>query len=145
MIEEARVNLRTLLAIPDTHHVEFCPGGATLQFAMAPMNLSARTPAPPDYVVTGTWGSKAVSEAARLSGARVAWTGADEGFVRVPAPEELGERLAAETPYVHLSTNETIQGVQFVDDPRDRCRRFPWPPTCLRTSSPGRSRWGGTA
>ena len=118
VIEEARTNLRALLAIPDTHHVEFCAGGASMQFAMAPMNFGAAAPGPPDYVVTGSWGTKAMGEAARCGPARLAWTGKDEHFVRVPDTRELTASLAPDAAYVHLTTNETIEGVEFAADPR---------------------------
>jgi phosphoserine aminotransferase len=118
VIEEARSNLRALLEIPDSHHVEFCAGGASLQFAMAPMNFRDGAAAPPDYVVTGAWGAKAMDEAARSGPARLAWSGKDEHFVRVPDPSELAASLAPDAAYVHLTTNETIGGVEFPDDPR---------------------------
>jgi phosphoserine aminotransferase len=117
VIEEAQANLRALLTIPDSHHIVFCQGGATQQFAMVPMNLAARSAVPADYVLTGSWGAKASGEASRLGPARVAWTGADEGFVRVPDPEELAASLATDAAYVHVTTNETIYGVEFPTEP----------------------------
>ena len=116
VLAEAKANLRSLLAIPDTHHVVFCQGGATQQFAMVPLNLGKGPPAP-DYVVTGAWGSKAMAEASRLGDARVAWTDENEGFVRVPDDSELAEVTAADAAYLHVTTNETIHGVEFPVDP----------------------------
>ena len=116
-IEEAEANLRELLAIPDTHRVVFCQGGATMQFSMVPMNLLRGATDPAWYVVTGSWGTKAMKEAEREGPARIAWTGKEGGFVRVPDPDELREVLAGEAPYVHITTNETIQGVEFADTP----------------------------
>jgi phosphoserine aminotransferase len=117
VIEEAEANLRSLLAIPDTHHVVFSQGGATQQFSMVAMNLATKGVAPPDYVVTGAWGAKAAAEAARLRTARIGWTDQDEGFVRVPEPAELAGSLAGDAAYVHVTTNETIHGVEFPADP----------------------------
>ena len=116
-IEEAEANLRELLAIPDTHRVVFCQGGATMQFSMVPMNLLRGATDPAWYVVTGSWGTKAMKEAEREGPARIAWTGKEEGFVRVPDTDELREVLPGEAPYVHITTNETIQGVEFADTP----------------------------
>ena len=116
MIEEAEVNLRALLKIGDDHRVLFCQGGASMQFAMVPMNL-LRDGAAADLVVTGSWGAKAATEAARVGRARVAWTGDTESFVRVPTDEELLGALDPAAAYVHLTTNETIQGVEFPATP----------------------------
>ncbi|HEY6566294.1 MAG TPA: 3-phosphoserine/phosphohydroxythreonine transaminase, partial [Actinomycetota bacterium] len=116
VLAEAKANLRTLLAIPDTHHIVFCQGGATQQFAMVPMNLGTRSRTP-DYVVTGAWGSKAVAEASRLGDARVAWTDEDDGYARVPDDGELADVAATDAAYLHVTTNETIHGVEFPVDP----------------------------
>jgi phosphoserine aminotransferase len=116
-IEEAEANLRDLLAIPATHRVVFCQGGATMQFSMVAMNLLRGAAGPAEYVVTGTWGTKAVKEAEREGQVRVAWSGKGDGFVRTPGAEELREALTERAPYVHVTTNETIQGVEFPDTP----------------------------
>jgi phosphoserine aminotransferase len=110
VIGEAEANIRHLLAIPEGYLVLFLQGGATMQFAMAPMNLlpGAGTSG---YVVTGSWGAKALAEAARLRSAAARWDGRDEGYVRVPAAEEL--RLDAGDAYLHITSNETIHGVEW--------------------------------
>jgi phosphoserine aminotransferase len=112
VIEEAEANLRRLLAIPTSHHVVFCQGGATTQFSMIPMNL-LRSGGTAVYVVTGSWGSKAVSEAEKEGPVRVGWSGADDGFVRVPRDGELSGAIEPNAAYVHITSNETIQGVEF--------------------------------
>jgi phosphoserine aminotransferase len=117
VIEEVEANLRQLLGIPDRYHVLFCQGGASMQFSMVPMNLLRGTDAAADHVVTGSWGAKAVAEARKEGAVRIAWTGADERFVRVPDPEELLEAVAQSAAYVHVTTNETIQGVEFPSTP----------------------------
>ena len=117
VIEEAENNLRQLLGVPDRHHVVFCQGGASMQFSMVPMNLLRGTGAAADHVVTGSWGAKAVTEARKEGDVRIAWTGADERFVRVPEPDELLEAVAPSPAYVHVTTNETIQGVEFPATP----------------------------
>lgn len=117
VIEEADANLRELLAVPDTHRIVFCQGGATMQFSMAAMNLLRGAAAPADYVVTGAWGTKAAKEAEKEGDVRVVWSGKDEGFVRVPGTEELLEALGGPSAYIHVTTNETIHGVEFPDTP----------------------------
>ena len=116
VLEEAEEHLRVLLGIPATHRVVFCQGGASQQFAMVAMNLAGAPTA--DYIVTGAWGAKAAHEAGRLRDVRVAWTGEAEGFVRTPTDAELEEVLASEAAYVHLTSNETIQGVAYARDPQ---------------------------
>jgi phosphoserine aminotransferase len=115
VIEEAEANLRELLAIPETHRVCFLQGGATLQFSMVPMNLLRGTGRAAAYVVTGSWSEKAVAEAEKEGRVRIAWTGREEGFVRVPDAAELD--LPRDAAYAHVTTNETIQGVEFREIP----------------------------
>jgi phosphoserine aminotransferase len=117
VIEEAESNLRELLEIPDTHRVVFCQGGASLQFSMVAMNLLRGTGRPAEYVITGAWGAKALAEATKEGEARTVWTGADDGFATVPSAAELASALTADAAYAHVTTNETIQGVEFPDDP----------------------------
>ncbi|MCL1824937.1 MAG: 3-phosphoserine/phosphohydroxythreonine transaminase [Betaproteobacteria bacterium] len=118
VIEEAEADLRELLAIPDNYRVLFLQGGASLQFAQVPMNLSAGQSA--DYLVTGSWSKKAHKEAARIGAARlVATTKEEDGsFTRLPDIERLAfDKNAA---YVHLCTNETIHGVEVFDEAEAR-------------------------
>jgi phosphoserine aminotransferase len=117
VIAEAEANLRSLLAIPDTHRVLFLQGGASMQFSMVAWNLLRGSGRRADYVLTGSWGEKALKEGAREGDVRVAWTGKDEGFTRTPGTEELLESVDPAPAYVHVTTNETIQGVEFPDTP----------------------------
>lgn len=117
VIGEAESNLRELLAVPPTHHVLFCQGGATMQFTMVAMNLLRGSEGAADHVVTGTWSEKAVVEAAREGRVREVWSGKGEGFVRVPDPDELRPLLHPNASYVHFTSNETIHGVQFPGTP----------------------------
>ena len=110
----AETGLRQLLNIPDNYHVLFLQGGASLQFSMIPMNfLPADGSA--DYVITGSWGKKALKEAKRAGATNVAATMADGGFTRVPSAEEL--KLDPKAAYVHITTNETIEGVEWKREP----------------------------
>jgi phosphoserine aminotransferase len=122
VIRDAEANLRDLLGIPDSHAVIFCPGGASLQFSMVAVNLLRGRPEAAAYVLTGSWGERALAEAETEGTARTAWSGAADGYVRVPAAGEIMVDPGA--AYLHLTTNETIQGVEFPsgaepDLPRD--------------------------
>ena len=127
--DEAIALLRELLGVPDSHEILFLQGGASQLFAQIPMNLVQKGQTA-DYVVTGAWGEKAFSEAKAATGmlgaqARVACTtgtgeGKEKRYVRVPLPSEVKTDPAA--AYVHLTSNETIHGVQYAVDP---ARPFP--------------------
>ncbi len=110
----AETGLRQLLGVPDNYHVLFLQGGASLQFSMIPINFL-----PPegsaDYIITGSWGKKALKEAKRSGATNVAATTADGGFTRVPAVDEL--KLDPKAAYVHFTTNETIEGVEWKQEP----------------------------
>jgi phosphoserine aminotransferase len=117
VLDEAEANLRALLGVPRSHHIVFCPGGATMQFSMVALSFLRDGAAVGDHVLTGAWGAKAVEEARRLGVARISWSDADAGFTRVPTDHEIRATLSPEPAYVHVTTNETIQGVAFPDDP----------------------------
>lgn len=114
IINRADSGLRKLLGVPENYHVLFLQGGASLQFSMVPMNFL-----PPggsaDYIITGSWGKKALKEAKRAGVANVAATMADGGFTRVPSNDEL--KLDQKAAYVHITTNETIEGVEWKREP----------------------------
>jgi phosphoserine aminotransferase len=114
IIGNAESGLRELLGIPNNYHVLFLQGGASLQFSMIPMNfLPADGSA--DYVLTGSWGKKALKEAKKAGSVSVAATMADGGFTRVPPDEEMS--LNPHAAYVHITSNETIEGVEWKRDP----------------------------
>ena len=107
---EAEADLRALLAVPSNYKVLFLQGGASLQFAMVPMNL-LRGMESADYVNTGSWSKKAISEARHFGKANVVATTEADKFNRAPAQAEL--KLSADAAYVHYTPNETIEGVEF--------------------------------
>ena len=115
IIDGAEQNLRALLAIPDDYHVLFLQGGAQMQFAMVPMNLLRNSGKSADYILTGSWGKKAIKEAKTQGDVRVAWDGDAVELRRLPRPDELD--LDPNAAYVHITSNETIQGVQFPAEP----------------------------
>jgi phosphoserine aminotransferase len=129
--DEAIALVRELLSVPDTHEVLFLQGGASQLFAQVPMNLLSDG-ALGDHVVTGAWSEKALAEAkvvASMLGAeiRVACsTGTGEGkekrYVRVPLASEVNATPRA--AYLHVTSNETIHGVEYEVDP---ARPFPSP------------------
>jgi phosphoserine aminotransferase len=108
--EEAEADLRALMAIPSDYKVLFLQGGATLQFAMVPINL-LRGKASADYVNTGEWSKKAIKEAQAFCKVNVAASSEDRGFSY--APERAAWKLDPNAAYVHVCTNETIGGVEF--------------------------------
>lgn len=111
---QAETGLRELLGIPDNYRMLFLQGGASLQFSMIPMNFLPQGGSA-DYVITGSWGKKALKEAKRAGAVNVAANMADGGFTRVPGNDELN--LDPKAAYVHITTNETIEGVEWKHEP----------------------------
>ncbi|MCC6492338.1 MAG: 3-phosphoserine/phosphohydroxythreonine transaminase [Pirellulales bacterium] len=114
IIEDAEKNLRQLLSIPDDYAVLFLQGGGRLQFSMVPMNLLAPGQVA-DYILTGSWGNDALKEAKKAGQTRIAWDGKAAHYDRLPSREDLD--LEPQAAYVHFTSNETIQGVQFAAEP----------------------------
>lgn len=107
---EAEQDVRELLGVPDHYHVLFLQGGATTQFATIPMNL-LRGKSRADYILTGSWGKKAISEAKKYCQVNVAAASEGENFTNIPAFETWS--LDTNAAYVHYTPNETIGGVEF--------------------------------
>jgi phosphoserine aminotransferase len=114
IIQRAEADLRALLGLGSEHAVLFLQGGASLQFAMVPMNLRPAG-ASADYVLTGHWSKAAFKEAQKGGSARVAASTEATGFDRVPAPGELD--LDPGAAYLHFTSNNTIYGTQWQIDP----------------------------
>ena len=109
---QAEADLRELMAIPDNYKVLFLQGGASSQFAMVPMNL-LRGGNKADYVLTGSWGKKAIKEAKRYCEVNTAFDSSAESgkFTFAPSQDQLN--LSSDAAYVHYTPNETIEGVEF--------------------------------
>jgi len=107
---QAEADLRELAGIPSGYRILFLQGGATLQFAILPMNLLPEG-GTADYVNTGEWSTKAIKEAKRFGKVNVAATAQDSRFTRIPPREEW--RLTPGAAYVHICSNETIGGVEY--------------------------------
>jgi phosphoserine aminotransferase len=106
----AEADLRELLGIPPRYKVLFLQGGATLQFAMVPMNLLAGKKTA-DYVSTGEWSKKAIKEAKSFCEVNIAASSEDANFTYVP--ERTKWKLNPDAAYVHICSNETIGGVEY--------------------------------
>ncbi len=112
---ETTERLRRLLQIPEQYKILYLQGGSRLQFSMIPMNLLRGREMPADYLLTGSWSSKARDEAVREGPVQLAWDGAEDRYARIPNDGEL--QLSDEAAYVYFTSNETIQGVQFQQEP----------------------------
>ncbi len=113
ILENAKNGVRELLNVPENYQILFLQGGASLQFSMIPLNfLSASKSA--DYVVTGAWGVKAVEEATRCGNVNTIYSSAGSGFKSVPSADTLN--FSRNARYVHYTSNETIEGVEFKYD-----------------------------
>ncbi|MFH2091665.1 MAG: 3-phosphoserine/phosphohydroxythreonine transaminase [Pseudomonadota bacterium] len=100
---------KRLLKLDERFHVLFLQGGASLQFAMIPMNFLSEDESA-DYVNTGTWSTKAIKEAAILKkNHKVVASSADKGFSYIPRDIE----FSTDAKYVHLTSNNTIKGTQY--------------------------------
>ena len=113
IIESAIAGLRSLMQIPDNYQVLFLQGGASLQFSMIPINFLGEDDSA-DYVVTGAWGKKALKEALREGNVNAVYNSESRGFKSIPANDEL--RFDANARYIHYTSNETIEGVEFDRD-----------------------------
>ncbi len=113
--EAAEANLRKLLSISDDYALLFLQGGSRLQFSMVPMNLLGPDADSADYILTGSWGKNAAKEAAKEGNINIAWDGGETNYDRLPADSDL--KLNPNAAFVHYTSNETIQGVQFSTEP----------------------------
>ena len=111
---EAEADLRELMGISANYKVLFLQGGASLQFAMAPMNL-LRGKASADYLNTGEWSKKAIKEAKKYGAVNVIASSEDKNFSYAPAFSQW--KLDPNAAYVHITQNETIGGVEIFETP----------------------------
>ncbi|MDO4573068.1 MAG: 3-phosphoserine/phosphohydroxythreonine transaminase [Clostridia bacterium] len=109
IIDEAEADLRALMGIPDNYKVLFIQGGATLQFAMIPINLMKNGVA--DYIVTGNWSNKAYVEAQKFGRINLLASSKDRNFSYIPDCSDLP--VDPEADYVYICENETIHGTTY--------------------------------
>lgn len=107
-------DLREVLGVPANYKVLFLQGGATAQFSVVPQNL-LRGKASADYIVTGDWGKKAYKEAGRYAKANLVASSEADKFTTIP--DRASWKLDPDAAYVHITSNETIHGVEFPDAP----------------------------
>ena len=108
---EAIASIREVLKVPESHDILFIQGGATMQFAMVPLNLMADGKTS-EFVNTGTWVKKAIADAEKVGPTRIIWTGEKENF---PAGDEY--KAGDTAAYVHICGNETIGGIEYHEFP----------------------------
>lgn len=115
IIESARQNIRDLLSLPERYHVLFLQGGASTQFSMIPMNFLP-SGATAHYLSCGAWATKAIKEAKKVGSVSTFWDGKERGFSDLPEQSDFDQLKSG--AYCHVTSNETIGGVQFSYDPK---------------------------
>jgi phosphoserine aminotransferase len=114
IVADAQKDLTDLLKIPAGYKILFLQGGASLQFAMIPMNFRPAG-ASADYIVTGTWSKKAFKESQKLGTSKAAASLEADNFNHLPAQADL--KLDPQAAYLHFTSNETIHGVEYFTEP----------------------------
>lgn len=110
IIAAAEADIRRLADVPEDYRVLFLQGGASLQFSMVPMNLLGAG-ATADYLDSGSWADKAIKEARKVGNVHIAASTKSDGYTRVPRNAEL--QLTEGAAYVHMTSNNTIEGTEF--------------------------------
>ncbi|MEN0663853.1 3-phosphoserine/phosphohydroxythreonine transaminase [Caldifermentibacillus hisashii] len=114
IIERTEELIRELMEIPETYRVLFIQGGASLQFSMVPLNL-LKDGGHAYYVNTGSWSKKALSEAKKIGEAKILASSDDQNFTYIPELDL--QQFNEQTDYVHITTNNTIEGTRFTKFP----------------------------
>ena len=116
IITQAEADLRELMNIPDNYKVLFLQGGASLQFAMIPMNLMKNKKA--DYIITGQWAKKAYKEAQKYGDVRAIASSEDKTFSYIPDCSDLD--IDEDADYVYICENNTIYGTKYKELPNTK-------------------------
>ncbi|MCD1260980.1 3-phosphoserine/phosphohydroxythreonine transaminase [Paenibacillus athensensis] len=111
---ETQALLKEIFSIPEGYQVQFLQGGASTQFAMIPMNF-LKAGKVGSYVLTGAWAEKAIQEAQLFGEVQLAASSKDQKFMKIPALSEIV--IPENAAYLHLTSNETIEGAQFQSFP----------------------------
>ena len=114
IVNDTQTDLRDLMNIPADYKILFLQGGASLQFAMIPMNFRPAG-ASADYIVTGTWSKKAFKESQKLGSSKASANLEADNFNHLPAQSDL--KLDPQAAYLHFTSNETIHGVEYFTEP----------------------------
>lgn len=114
-VQHEAINLsKELFCVPPEFDALFIQGGATLQFSMVPMNF-LKEGKKAAYVISGSWSKKAFSDARMYGAAYSAWDGMEWNYTRMPCSSEI--KIEADTSYLHITGNETIEGTRFYEWP----------------------------
>ncbi|MET0166179.1 MAG: 3-phosphoserine/phosphohydroxythreonine transaminase [Vicinamibacterales bacterium] len=114
LLNTAIVDIRALANVPDNYKILMLQGGATLQFSMVPMNLLTAGGSA-DYIDTGSWADKAIKEAKKVGKVNIVASTKADGYTRIPRQDEL--KLTPGAAYVHITTNNTIEGTEWKAPP----------------------------
>ncbi|MEM8913821.1 MAG: 3-phosphoserine/phosphohydroxythreonine transaminase [Planctomycetota bacterium] len=115
VLHDAEATIRDLLSISDDYSVMFMQGGATLQFSAVAANLLRGTGKTAQYLLTGSWGKKAIKEARKEGPVETLYDASETNYDHVPDTGSI--RCPGDAAYLYYCSNETIQGVQFADEP----------------------------
>ena len=115
ILDDASTRVKRVMNIPDTHEVLFLQGGGMLQNTMIPANFLTDNSQTADYIITGSWGKKSAGEVKHFGKLNVAYNASESNFDHVPEQSDL--KLTKDAAYCHITSNETIQGVQFSELP----------------------------
>lgn len=110
ILNTAIADIRALAGIPDNYKILLLQGGASLQFSMVPLNLLGAG-ATADYIDTGSWADKAIKEAKKVGKVNITGSTKADNYNRIPAAGELS--LTPGAAYVHMTSNNTIEGTQW--------------------------------
>jgi len=114
ILAEAKAVLKKIMGIPDNYSILFLQGGASMQFAMVPLNLLVGSKKA-DYVHTGTWPSKAIKEAKKFGQVNIVASSEEQKFLCIPKLDPA--KFAKDADYFHITTNNTIEGTRFTKLP----------------------------
>ena len=115
ILHDAQNSIRSLLGISDDYEVLFLQGGAALQFSMIPANLAKDSGKKANYILTGTWGKKAIAQAKNEGEVEIVYDASESNFNHVPTADQYS--VSDDAAYLYYCSNETIQGVQFAEEP----------------------------
>ena len=111
ILADAVAGIKSVMSVPDTHEVLFVQGGGAMQNIMIPANFITEPSGVADYIITGAWGKKSAGEVKYYGKLNVAYDSGDSKYNHLPKQSDLN--LTPDAAYVHMTTNETIHGIQF--------------------------------
>ena len=115
ILGDAVSRVKSVMSVPDTHDILFLQGGGALQNIMIPANFITEPSGVADYIITGAWGKKSAGEVKYYGKLNVAYDSSDTKYNHLPQQSDL--KLTSDAAYVHMTTNETIHGIQFHELP----------------------------